>query len=192
MPINTFSQGDVNKIDSLAVNGLEGVSNSLAYKVEEIERHFHGYEKWFGVAAAPAGETNIADRMAGGIASFQLVAGADTWGNWVQILGSSDTPVLAGNAKFDLHRIMVTTTNSTNPYIIQVVSGESAGIAASLTAETFTEFGYISASNNNDSGIVDIMEHRKNVGTKMWARTCCIGGNATTINFYIGLHEYEG
>ncbi len=41
-------QAAVNKIDNQAVDGLSGVSNSMAYKVHEIEKHFHNHERWFG------------------------------------------------------------------------------------------------------------------------------------------------
>ena len=183
---------DLPKIDSKATDGLLGVSNSLAYRVHKLERHFHNNEKWFGLAAVPAGETHRADRMAGGIAPFQLVAGNDTFGPWIQILGSADAPVQAGYVKYDLHRLIITTTNSTRPFIIQIVSGESAGIAAKIAAEDFTEFPYIAPTNNNDSGISDLMNEGIDAGVKVWARCCDIGGNGTNINFYFGIHEYIG
>ena len=180
------------KIDDQAVNGLLGTPNSLAYKVHEIERHFHGREKWFGAAVTPSGETHVADRMATSNAPFALLSGNDVFGNWVQILGSSDTPASSGSVKFDGHRFVVTGTDSTAIFIVQIVSGESADIAAKLAAEEFTEAPYISATNNNDSGISDIMSSRVDVGEKIWARCRCIGQSAKTINFYFGLHEYEG
>lgn len=167
------------------------VINEILEEVVEIEHHLHNKEKWFGVAAVPSGETHIADRMAGGISPFQLVAGNDTFGNWVQILGSSDTPVVVGKTKFDLHRFLITTTNSTRPFIVQVVAGESADIAAKIAAENFVEFPYIAPTNNNDAGVSSIIDIRCNAGTKHWARCCDIGGNGTNINFYFGLHEYE-
>lgn len=182
----------VRKIDSKAVNGLLGVYNSLSYRVNEIERHHHNREKWFGLATTASGEVHVADRMAGGIQPFRLTAGNDDFGAWVQLLGSSDTPVSSGSMKFDGHRFMVSATNSTNPYIIQVIHGESADFAAKLAAEEFTESPYISASNNNDSGVSDIMAVRVDSGVKVWARTACIGGNGTTIDIYFGIHEYEG
>lgn len=181
------------KIDDLATNGLSGVSNSLAYRVHEIERHFHNYEKWLGVAASPSGETNIADEMDGAIAPFQLVAGDNAFNaSWTQILGSSDLPILSGSVSADAHRIMVTTTNSTNAFVIQLVTGESADIAAKISAKQYSMIPYISASNNNDSGIIEIMTRRITVGTKVWARCACVGANGTNINFYFGIHEYEG
>lgn len=190
--IGSVSQQELEKIDKLATDGLDGVNNSLSYRVEEIEKHFHNREKWFGLAAVASGETHVADRMGGGIAPFQLTAGNDDFGSWVQILGSSDTPVQSGMVKFDAHRFIVTDTNSTLPYIIQIVVGESADIAAKIAAEEFTEAPYVAATNNIDSGISDILTSRVSAGVKVWARVCCIGGNGTTIDLYMGIHEYSG
>lgn len=183
---------ETDKIDLSAVSGLAGISNSLSYHIEEIEWHFHNREKWFGEAGTPSGETHVADRMGPGINPFTITAGNATWGNWVQVLGSSDTPITSGMAKLDAHRFMVTATSSTNPWIIQVITGESADFATKLAAEAFTETPYISGTNNNDSGITDVMSIRVDDGTKVWARGCCIGANAPTIDFYFGIHEYEG
>ena len=44
------------KIDSLATNGLNGVNNSLAYRVHEIENHFHSVERWVGISADQSGD----------------------------------------------------------------------------------------------------------------------------------------
>ena len=183
---------DKAKLDSAAALGLRGTPGSVAYVNAEIERHLHNTEKWFGMAATPVGETHIADRMAGGIPPFVLTAGTDDFGAWVQILGSEDTPVTTGSVKFDAHRMMVTDTNSVNPFIIQIVSGESADIAAKIAAEQFSESPYVSPTNNNDAGIEDIMVRRTAVGEKVWARCACIGSTGSLLSFYFGVHEYEG
>ena len=163
---------------------------TILEETNEIERHLHSQEKWFGAATTPSGETHIADRMVGGIDPFTLTAGNDTFGAWLQVLGSSDTPVSTGMTKFDAHRFMVTSTDSTLPFIIQIATGESAGLAAKIAAEEFTEAPYVSATNNNDSGIQDILSIRISAGEKVWARAACIGGNGNTIDFYYGIHEY--
>jgi len=185
-------EGYSKKIDDEETNGLLGAHNSTAYRVHEIERHLHNREKWFGLASAPDAEVHRADRMAGGIAPFALLSGNDDFGSWVQILGSGDTPVSDGSVSFDAHRYLVTTTDSTEVFVIQLASGESAGLAAKILAEEFTENPYISATNNADSGINDVMSIRVVAGTKVWARVACIGKDAKTINFYFGIHEYEG
>lgn len=167
------------------------IVTAIQLEVTEIENHIHNYEKWFGLAAVPAAETHRADRMDGVISTFQLVAGASDFGAWVQVLGSSDTPVQAGKTKFDLHRMLVVTTNSTNPFIIQLIRGESADFATKLAAEDFDELPYVSATNNGDSGISDILDKRYDSGEKVWMRCANVGGSGTLIDFYIGIHEYD-
>jgi len=160
-------------------------------EVTELENHIHNFEKWFGVAAVPVGETHVADRMNGVIPTFQLVAGVSDFGSWVQILGSDDTPVQPGKTKYDLHRMLVVTTNSTNPYIIQLITGESADFAAKIAAEDYDEFPYVSATNNGDSGISEILDKRCDSGEKVWMRCANVGGSGFLIDFYIGIHEYD-
>jgi len=163
---------------------------TIEQEVYEIDHHIHNMEKWVGLAAVPALETHRADLMNGSIQPFQLIAGNNDFGAWVQILGSDDTPIIAGMTKADGHRFMVTSTNSTSPYIIQAVPGESADIAAKISAKQFTMFPYVAATNQNDSGISDILSGRIDSGTKAWWRVACVGQNATTLDFYLGIHEY--
>jgi len=167
-----------------------GLLRATEQEAYVIEHHIHAHEKWMGVAAVANGEIHVADRIGSGIASFALLSGNDAFGNWLQVLGSSDTPVEAGMTLTDAHRILVTTTDSTEVFFVQFVIGESADIAALIAAEDFTEFGYISATNNADSGISPIISKRIATGTKVWARCICIGQNAKTINLYVGIHEY--
>jgi hypothetical protein len=183
---------DTIKIDGAATLGLLGTHNSAAYRTAEIERHFHGREKWFGLASSPSAETRRADRMNGTKAPFRLTAGNNTFGAWVQVLGSSDTPVKSGMAYFDFHRILVSNTDSTAVFIVQAIAGESADFAAKLAAEEFTEFAFKSASNSDDSGITEFMTSRVAAGTKIWMRCANIGNNGKVIDLYFGLHEYEG
>ena len=162
----------------------------IEQEIYEVEHHLHNHEKWFGVAAVPAGETHIADRLGPGIVPFALLSGNDAYGNWLQVVGSSDTPVQADRTRFDLHRYLVTTTNDTDPFVIQFIEGEAADIAAKVALEDMTEAPYISATNNADSGISDVIGERIAVRVKCWARAICIGKDAKTINIYIGIHEY--
>ena len=180
------------KIDNAETDGLDGVENSLSYRVEEIEKHLHNREKWFGAAAVPVGETHVADRVGGATSPFTITAGNNDFGAWVQLLGSDDTPVVAGQCKFDAHRFMVTDTNSTNPWIIQIAAGESADLAALIASEAFSEAMYIAATNAIESGIEDIMVSRTECNTKVWARGACIGSSGSTLSAYIGIHEYGG
>ena len=92
----------------------------------------------------------------------------------------------------DSHRYLVTSTNSTEPYIMQIAVGESTDLATLVSNELMSETMYVASTNLFDSGVQEIMSSRVATGSKVWARALCIGANAKTISFYFGLHEYEG
>ena len=177
-------------IDGVTTLGLNGVDNSLAYRVHEIERHLHSYERWFELAGTPSGETHRADATGTGAGVFQIDAGDDAYGSWLQILGSSDTPAVTGSEKFDLHRILITATERSVVYVVQIAYGATA--AGALTAGDYTESVFAPSSNLVDSGPIDIQSWRVAAATKAWARCICPGQNTATLDFMIGLHEYEG
>ena len=178
------------KIDNLAVNGLLGVSGSLAYKVHEIERHIHSFERWLGAAASASGETHVADSIGSGVSAFRIDAGNNDWGSWVQIVGSADTPRISGNLKFDGRQIMIEShERNTQTYFIQIAYGASG--AAALAAGDYTEIGLISGGGTSEVGPIDLQDRRFDVGIKVWVRAFIPTINTGTIDFYLGLHEYE-
>ena len=181
---------DLDKIDSHSTLGLEGVSNSLAYRVHEIERHLHSGGRWFEAAAVPAGETHVADSVGDGAGAFQIDAGNDTWGEWVQILGSSDTPVDSGKVYFDPHVMIVEDTERAATYFLQLARGDSG--AAGLAAGTYSDLPPYIATVQKETGAVIVQTGRAPAGSKVWARCKCPGQNTGTLDFYFGLHEYEG
>lgn len=182
------------RIDDYATRGLLGTADSLAYRVAELERHMHNWERWMCKAAAGTeSATHLADRIgatADSKVAFTLTSGIDTWGAWVQILGSADTPVVAGMAKWDLHRILITTTNQVAIWFMQLAFGASG--ADALTANTFCSFVYNPAGPTDKTAPIDVLTRRQANGTLAWARAWSVGANAKTISFMFGLHEYEG
>lgn len=176
----------VNKKDT---DAIETKVDSIKLTAEETEKHFHNYEKWFGLAGTPSGETHRADR-ANQAAPFVLTTGNNAFGSWVQILGSSDTPVKTGMTKFDIHRIRVTAINNAGVYTIQFACGESADLAGIVTAETFTEIVTKRDSASAQTIIEDVMMKRCTAGDKIWARASVVGADAKTVSFYFGIHEY--
>lgn len=187
----TAIKAETDKIDSAATDGLSGTSDSLAYRVNEIERHFHNYERWFGLAAIPDAEVHRADSITDNPSPFVMDAGNDTWGAWLQVLGSSDTPAIAGSAKYDFHKMDIITVERANAtHFIQVAVGASG--AAALAAGTYTEFVFRPQSVQGRAAPIPFLDRRMDVGTKAWTRVLSKGQNTGTVEFYLGLHEYVG
>ena len=179
---------DLEKIDSVAVSGLDGTYNILAYKVHEIERHLHSGARWFEKAATPTA-THIADRIGLGAGHFEIDAGNDAWGDWAQILGSGDTPVSTGMAYFDPHLMVIAAAERTAIYFVQI--GRGASGAAALTAGTYTELVFDTTSKAGGTE-VPVQTGRAPAGSLLWARCMCPSQDTATFDFYFGIHEYEG
>ena len=184
----------VAEIDSVATLGLAGVDDSLSYRIAEVERHMHSNESWYGLAVAPALPAHAADRIGTAVAGLVMDGGGGgggSWGTWIPVLGSTDTPARAGMAYFDLHRLFITgVERAATVHFIQFGFGASG--AAALAAGTYTEFVYRSGAAINREAPVDFQTRRHASGTLAWARCWAIGADTGTLTFFVGLHEYEG
>lgn len=182
---------DTVEISGATTSGLAATFNSLIYRVTEIERHLHSGARWFEKATTPSGETHVADRIGEGNGAFRIDGGNDTWGAWVQVLGSDDTPTVVGKAYFDPHQMNVEAAERASTYFIQFARGASGD--AGLVAETYTELVWESeAVGAKASGIIDVQTGRAPAGSKLWARCWSVGDDTGYLDFYLGLHEYEG
>lgn len=189
--VSSSDLASINKIDGLSVSGLTGVSNSLAYRVHEIERHLHSSGRWFGAAVTPTA-TRFADRIGistGKPEAFSIDAGNDTWGDWVQLFGSDDTPADVGKVYFDPHEIVISDAERAATYFVQIGRGVSG--AAIIEAGTYTEF-VLDTVSRSGGNIISIQSGRAPAGSLLWARCMSPGNDTGTFDFYLGIHEYEG
>ena len=183
--------GGSTRIDSVATLGLDGVADSLAYRAGVLARHHHSYEHWFGLATAPDAELHRADIIGTTTTAFQMDGGNDTWGSWLQILGSGDTPHVAGEVHYDLHKLSFVAVERANAiHLIQVAFGASG--AAALSAHTVTEKVLKPQTVQGSETILTLQIRRQDAGTKAWIRQWVVGQNTGTSDFFLGLHEYEG
>ncbi len=183
--------GRVRKIDSAATDGLEGVSNSLAYRVHEIEKHLHSRGRYWGAVAVPD-ETNAIEANVG--RPFAATSGADTWGAVIPICGTGDVPVPTGLVKFDAHRLLITDLDDdTTPWRIRFIYGTGTS-AAAISAEQWSEEMIVTNAvpGNRAGGVpLDFQMMRIDVGSKMWAQVW----NDTAgeiLSFFWGAHGYVG
>lgn len=185
---------DRDKIDSYAVDGLGGVSNSLAYRLEEIEKHHHSQERWFGKSADQSGNDWGVE---GGLTSYQAISGSGDYGgdadDEAKILGTDDTPVSSGYAYFDMHHMLIVDVSQATPYILRVVWGTGT-MADAITAGQYSTVAVEADPTNpqQSSGLpMPVMMPRVAAGSKLWIQAQNATDNAT-IDFLIGIHEYRG
>lgn len=165
----------------------EGLDNKILNEAETINFHFHNRERWLGVAAVPVGETHVADTDS--MTGFQIDAGNDAWGSWVQIVGSEDTPVITGMTKVDMHRIMVTDVEIKKVITrIQFAGGEDPDAEVATVNGNYTEI-IVTPDNDGKQDAYDIKIPRFPTGIKGWARCWIKGTDTGTIDFFIGIHE---
>lgn len=183
--------GNVDDIETAqASQALQATLLSTLAEVEIVEHHFHSNHHSFGLAASPSGETHRAD-LTNQVAPFVLTTGNNGFGAWVQLIGSSDTPIESGKGFFDLTEINITNTNDNAAYTIQFAAGESADLAAKVTAKDYTGRLFQRDTTQVTGGDRPLGMKRYASGTKIWARAAAVGVNAKTIAFYLnGIHEY--
>lgn len=186
-------KAETEKIDGLEVNGLLGVNNSLAYKVHEIEKHFHNQECWRGKKAVQTA-TEWADDV---LTPFQCISGNNDYGSdaddEAQVLGTADTPFRAGQVKFDVHRIFIDDVSSSSLYKMRLIWGTGT-MADAITAGQFSclHLKFDGVGSTSASFPVDVKMPRLNAGVdKLWAQ-CWNATDNATLDFLVGIHEYAG
>lgn len=184
MPRTNIASIESRKIDKNSVNGLSGVYNSLAYKVHEIEKHFHGLERWYGSDGDDTAST------ANGLTPFVLTAGVvGVYGTEVQMFGANDvssSDFVVTPLYFDLHRILALDASQANDvYMIQIWAGTTTFAESTLVSET----PFYIDSNTSRSAPIDSMMNRISVANKLWGRVRS-SHEAATASIILGLHVY--
>ena len=191
--------GESNKIDKASTLGLVGSSNSLAYRVHEIEKHFHNFERWFGKSADQSGVNPWASSLSttGMRTAFRAISGSSAFGadanDEAQCWGLNDTLSVGGiiQTKLDFHQLFVTASSVTTVWYLRIVYG-SGTLSDAITSGQYTEFPLVAdaAQNGSIDIIVPIMMPRITIGIhKIWIQGKNVTDNAT-IDFLIGVHGY--
>jgi hypothetical protein len=182
------------KIDEAPIDGLAGAPDSLGYKIEEIEKHFHNHEHWRGKLAVQTG-TNWADNNID--TPFRATSGPNSYGAGVNdealVLGTGDTPISAGMVKFDPYRISIVSLSTDTEWKLRMIYGTGT-MAEAITAEQFSEVMAINVVAGSKSGgtPLDFRMPRLLCGVdKVWVQAWNVTDNATC-DFFVGLHEYIG
>ena len=186
-------------IDTLdvGVDSLRSLSTLLQeaeQEIYEIEHHLHNRERWLGRRATIT-QTYAAqeDTNAGFVAiSGDNAFGTDA-GDTVIVIGTGDTPVIAGMAYFDLHELYFTGSSSGTSWRLRILYGSAAQTptqagAAGQYSDSFERLDTGAPPTNAGTPVVIMMPR---VPAGYWVRA--IGWNATnnaTLTFLVGVHEY--
>lgn len=161
--------------EKVASPGLsEAIFDSLAYRIAEIEKHFHSKSR-----VIPATITPIV-----------IQSGANAWGTAVQILAAGDTPIFPGNKFFDPDTLIVVSSSIVTPYRLRLIWGTGTSAAAILD-DQFSETIYCPYLAGVSTFHVIIRSPRIACGSICWIQ-CWNATNLAALSIFASLHEYEG
>lgn len=193
MPYN-----EVGHPSDAAHSGESDNTTNLYQYIKEIldelilhDEHFHNRERWLGISGDQSGDDWA---LAAGLNPFVAVSGNGDFGAAAKVLGIDDTPIIAGNIRFDMHRIVIVDQENATPWILRIIWG--SGTAAD--AESAGQYSDVMLMANiagppvRPNGVpVDVRMVRLTAGTdKVWMKA----KNATNldeIDFFVGVHEYD-
>ncbi len=188
----------LNLIDDKAVNGLTGESNSLAYKVHEIEQHLHSGGRWLG--ATDAG--GVAPGLLTSLLPFIVTsnASANTYGTAILVLdGTEDYDFSFTPVKIDPHMILIQEAEATATWKLRFANSgwdgsadTYADMAAAVAANKYTEIVIRIDSTKASAVALPIQTARMTVGSKLWVQVMKDNADAEYIHFLIGVHGYQG
>ena len=196
----TAIKAATDKIEGAATLGLLGTNNSLAYRVHEIEKHFHNVERWYGKSADQSGANPWAKSISdtGMVTSYTAISGTANFGadanDEAFVWGLNDVmtmPIGDAPTKMDLHQMFITAASVTTIFYIRLVYG-SGTMADAIAAGQFSTFPIVADAPQNGSidVIIPVMMPRITIGTdKIWIQ-CKNATNNATISFLIGAHFY--
>lgn len=166
------------------------VTGSLGDRIRQLYDHAGTYSQWYGVAGTPSG-THKADRVGVTDLPLQMDAGNDAWGTWLQILGSADTPHIAGKTEYHLTKLVVTAVErNTQIHFIQIGFGASG--ADALTNETYSDLVFVPLlATGWETPLAMACGHEAS-GTLAWARAKVPGQDTGTVTFFFAIHENAG
>jgi hypothetical protein len=177
-------EGYTKKIDDLAVTGLPGTNNSLAYKVHEIEKHFHNAGQCYG---------NTGGNLARGVTTpFRTTAGAgvDTLGS--ELIIHDGTVIESGSTtkKFDFHMLYVVNVQTADvTHYLEFWYGTGTFAEAVAAGQKLGEVYYRAGSVNTDCAPEVIMTIRVTCNNKIWVRSSA-GTASKWLDFLCEVHTY--
>lgn len=146
----------------------------------EIEHHLHNNEIWFGSGG-------VEDSLT----PYTLISGNNLFGAAVQLLAPGDTPFVAGNTRFDPHRLLPMGIDTATLYLVRLIWDEVSAAAGEAARQYTTIPVFPTGIGANIAGtITEALGRRAYSGIDyVWAK-CKNATNLAEIDLIVGIHEY--
>jgi len=153
--------------------------------------HFMNIEKWFGISGDQSGNDWA---LEAGLTPFQAISGNGDFGgdanDEAKVIGTDDTPVVAGKQFYMLHKLLVLASSVATAYVLRIVYGTDT-MANNESAGRYSDVAFIRESGVGRGAPIELKMPLLKAGTdKVWIRAKNATDNAT-IDFLIGLHEHD-
>jgi hypothetical protein len=169
------------------------VLSSVYAETVEIEHHLHNREEWFGKKAVQTA-TDWGDPES--LTPYRAISGAGVYGadanDEAQVLGTDDTPYRVGKAYFDIHRLFMVAFSVDTPYLLRIVYGVGT-MADAIAAGQYSVIPVATnqtPANKSTGNPINTLMPRVAADTKIWIQAMNATNNAT-VDFLVGIHEYD-
>lgn len=175
-------------IDELAAANMPADLDDALAEIIEVEKHLHNRERWFGKLGSQTA-TDWGDPAS--LTPYRAISGNSDFGDDANdealVIGIDDSPAISGMTRFDAHRLMIAAASHSNDWVLRIIYGTGT-MAAAESANQYSDVMLTEAK----KGIpVELIMPRGTCGsTKIWLRAKSATNNAT-IDFFLGIHEYE-
>lgn len=171
---------------------VQKIEGSYA-EAQQAANHLHNRERWFGKLAVQTA-TDWGEEA--GLTPYRAISGNADFGSdpndEALVLGTDDTPAIAGKTLFDPHRLVVIDQSVVTVWVLRLIYGTGTMSAA----EAAGQYSDVMIIANSAITILaggapfNVILPRLNCGVdKLWVRAKNATNNAT-IDFFMGIHEY--
>lgn len=156
--------------------------------IYEIEKHLHNRERWFGKKVVQTA-TDWGDEAS--LTPYRAISGSGVFGadgnDEALVIGTEDTPAISDMTTYDTHRLLVTASSNANDWVLRLIYGTGT-MADAENAGQYTDVMVQEARKGSPMDV--LMPRCMCASAKIWLRGKN-GTNNATIDFFIGIHEYE-
>lgn len=162
-------------------------------RIHIIEEHCHNRERWFGKLAVQTATDWADDNIA---TPYRAISGNNVYGadpnDEALVIGTADTPTIAGMVYYDLHRLLVVAASTTTVWKLRLVYGAGTMAAAIAAGQYSTLMIKIDPAVGQTPSVAhDVMCPRLRCGVdQVWIQAWNATDNATA-DFFVGMHLYD-